>query len=57
MCSINEKMEKYLVKDVYFYGTFFAILHSIFNGKHEKECLFLCYVVVGNKVACVFDFT
>ena len=37
------------------YRTCFAILHRIFNGKCEKRCLFLCYVVVGNSVAFVFD--
>ena len=40
-----------------FYQTCFAILHSIFNGKYEKECLFLGYVVVVNNLAFVFDST
>ena len=36
LCSINDKQEKSLTKDVYFYRTCFAILLSIFNGKCEK---------------------
>ena len=41
----------------YLFFTCFSMLYSIFNGKSKKECLFLCYVVVGNNIAFVFDLT
>ena len=34
LCSINKKLEKFLVKDVYFLlNICFAVLHSIFSGE------------------------
>ena len=40
-----------------FYRTCFAILHSIFHGKCEKERLFLGYVDASNNVAFVYKLT
>ena len=39
--SINDKLEKYLVKYFFFYRTYFFIFSSIFNGK--SEITFLIY--------------
>ena len=55
LCSINDKLEKFLVKDV-FYRTCFAILHSIFNGMKRNNCFYVV-VVVSNNIAFVFDLT
>ena len=35
----------------------FRYIAQHFNGKYEKECLFLCYTVVSNNVAFAFDLT
>ena len=52
LCSINDKMEKFLVKDVFLYQTCFTISNSIFNGV-KKEYLFLCYGVFDSNVVNV----
>ena len=55
--SINDKLKKFLVEDVYFFTQRVALLNSIFDDKCDKERLFLCYVVVGNNITFVFDLT
>ena len=54
--SIRDKPEKVLLKDVYFLPNMFRYFAEYFNGKYEKERLFLCYVV-GIHIAFVFDLT
>ena len=45
--SINEKLERFLVKDVYLHYIPFSTVSV------KKECLFLCYV--GNNEVFLFD--
>ena len=58
LCSINGKLEKFLVKDVYFFAEHVSLYYIAFSMVNvKKECLFLCYFVVGNNVVFVFDVT
>ena len=57
LCSINDKLEKILVKDIHFFTEHVSLYYITFSTVSlKKECLILCHVV-GNNVAFVFYLT
>ena len=54
--SINDTLGNFLVKDAYFLTEHVPLYYIAFSTVSvKKECLFLCYVFLGNNIAFVFD--
>ena len=49
LCSINDVLENILAKDIHFLPNISLYYRAFSTGSVKKECLFLCYVIVGKQ--------